>query len=149
MGNARNEGNLREEASEDRVLAATERTHEFTLSVPASALSLGVVRRAVQGLADVCGPDVTDRLSVIYSELVTNAIRHSGADENVTLEVELKVGPFGVKGKVVDCGPGFDPRKLPKRRPGQEGGFGLRIVHELASRWGVRHDGHTEVWFEL
>lgn len=131
------------------MLVATERSQEFTLSVPASPLSLRVVRRAVQGLADVCGPDVTDRLSVIYSELITNAIRHSGADESVTLKVELRVGPFGVSGRVLDDGPGFDPRKLPARRPGQEGGFGLRIVQELASRWGVRCDGRTEVWFEL
>lgn len=131
------------------MLAATERTHEFTLSVPASPLSLGIVRRAVQGLEHVCGKDLTDRLAVICSELVTNAIRHSGADEGVTLHVELRVGPDGVRGKVVDSGPGFDPNRLPRRRPGQEGGFGLRIVEELASRWGVIRDGRTEVWFEL
>ena len=131
------------------VLAVAERTHEFRLTVPAHPLSLGIVRRAVQGVREMCGDDVADRLAMIYSELVTNAIRHSGVRETDQLEVVLQIGPDGIRGKVVDAGSGFDPDRVPRRRPEQEGGFGLRIVEKLASRWGVENSGSTEVWFEL
>ena len=133
----------------EMALAVAERTHEFRLTVPAHALSLGIVRRAVQGLRDACGDEVTSRLAVIFSELVTNAIRHSGLQESDKVEVLLMVGPEGIRGHVVDAGRGFDPQTIPERRPLQEGGFGLRIVQELASDWGVEADGRTRVWFEL
>ena len=130
-------------------IAVVERTHEFKLTVPADAASLGIVRRAVLGLEEVCGPEVASRLSIIFSELVTNAICHSGAGERDPLEVVLQIGRDGVRGHVVDPGPGFDPDRIPARSPLQESGFGLRIVRALAGRWGVSHDGRTRVWFEL
>ena len=130
-------------------VAVVERTHEFRLTIPAHPLSLGIVRRAVQGLGEACGEEVASRLAVIFSELVTNAIRHSGVRETDTLEVMLEVRPDGVSGHVEDPGRGFDPDRVPERRPYQEGGFGLRIVEELASQWGVHNDGTNRVWFDL
>lgn len=130
-------------------VAVAERTHEFQLTVPAHPLSLGIVRRAVQGLDEMCGDEVTSRLAVIFSELVTNAIRHSGVRETAELHIVLQVGPDGIRGRVADAGRGFDPDRVPERRPLQEGGFGLRIVDELASSWGVQGRGRNEVWFEL
>ena len=128
---------------------AAERPHEFKLSVLAQPTSLGIVRRAVQGLSQTCGEEVTSRLALIYSELVTNAIRHSGVRPTDTLEVTLEVGPDGAHGSVVDTGRGFDPANVPERTP-EHGGFGLRIVAGMASRWGVKHNGSgTEVWFDL
>jgi signal transduction histidine kinase len=127
-----------------------ERSHEFRLSVPAEPLSLGIVRRAVQGLEESCGEEVTSRLAVIYSELVTNAIRHSGIRATDRLEVTIEVTPEGIHGAVVDAGRGFDPGNLPEKPP-EQGGFGLRIVEGMARRWGVNRngDGRTEVWFDL
>ncbi len=130
-------------------MGARERTHEFKLAVPAHPQSLRIVRRAVQGLQEVYGDEIVNRLAVIYSELVTNAIRHAGIRRTDTLAVELEIGPDRILGRVVDPGRGFDAATIPPRRPGQEGGFGLRIVDRLAARWGVRRNGRTEVRFEL
>lgn len=131
------------------MLGATERTHEFKLAVPAHPKSLRIVRQAVNGLGEIFGEEVVSTLAVIYSELVTNAIRHAGIRGSAKLKVELEAGPQTIKGRVADSGQGFDPATVPVRRPDQEGGFGLRIVDRLATRWGVRRNGQTEVWFEL
>ena len=130
------------------MLGTAERTHEIRLSVPADPSSLGIVRRAVQGFEDVCGQDVTDRLAMIFSELITNAIRHAGLSRRAKLEVVLEAGERGTCGRVVDPGHGFDPKTIAPG-PLHEGGFGLRIVDRLATRWGVNRNGRTEVWFEL
>lgn len=131
------------------MLGAAERTHEFRLAVPAHPRSLRIVRQAVNGLGEIFGEQVVSALAVIYSELVTNAIRHAGIARGDELQVQLEAGPESIRGRVIDCGRGFDPKAVPLRRTDQEGGFGLRIVDRLASRWGVRNDGGTEVWFEL
>ena len=49
--------------------------------------------------------------------------------------------------EVVDDGGGFSPAV---RRPSRfrAGGFGLHLVDELASSWGV-HAGTAHVWFEI
>lgn len=131
------------------MLDAVERTHEFRLAVPPHPRSLRIVRQAVNGLGEIYGDEVVNTLAVIYSELVTNAIRHAGVRHGEKLKVELEVGPEMIRGCVTDSGAGFDPATVPARRPGQEGGFGLRIVDRLAARWGVRRNGQTQVWFEL
>jgi len=131
------------------VLGAPERTHEFKLAVPAHPKSLRIVRQAVKGLGEIFGEEVVNTLAMIYSELVTNAIRHAGIRRGATLEVQLEAGPETIKGRVTDPGQGFDPATIPAPRPDQEDGFGLRIVDRLAAHWGVRRNGQTEVWFEL
>jgi two-component sensor histidine kinase len=111
-------------------------------------MSLGFVRRAMYTLADYCGPDVAETLALVFSELMTNAIRHSGVPENDPLDVELEIG-HSIRGGVSDRGPGFEPGGH-SRLPSAEGGFGLRIVDRLAKKWGVeRSDTRSTVWFEL
>jgi hypothetical protein len=53
-----------------------------------------------------------------------------------------------VRVEVCDGGSGFD-LPLDPRPTGALGGFGLRIVDRMASRWGVAGDDGTCVWFEL
>jgi hypothetical protein len=50
-------------------------------------------------------------------------------------------------GRGVDQGQGIEPigRELDLDRVG---GWGLDLVHALASRWGI-HQGRSQVWFEL
>ena len=121
----------------------------FEFTVPAHPMSLGFVRRAMYTLGDVCGPEVAETLALVFSELMTNAIRHSGASENDPLEVLLEIGGPRVRGSVSDGGSGFEPRAV-QPPPGAEGGYGLRIVDRIAGRWGAENDGtRTTVWFEL
>lgn len=132
------------------MLLAERNAHEFKLAVPAHPRSVGVVRKAFKGLDDLVGSETTQRVSVILSELVTNAIRHAGLRPNHLVEVDVVVGPDGISGVVADPGGGFDPASVPAPDPTGEGGFGLHIVGNLTQRWGVRRGrGRNEVWFEL
>ena len=91
-----------------------------------------------------------DVVVLLASELVTNSVRHGGSavpGEPVT--VTVVVWDTGVRVEVTD-------RKadgVPVLRPSDdeaEGSRGLRLVEELADRWGYeRGDDQATTWFEL
>jgi anti-sigma regulatory factor (Ser/Thr protein kinase) len=93
-----------------------------------------------------------DRATAILltSELASNAARHG--KEPIAINVSMEEG-FLVS--VFDRGAGFDPDDLrfddgSSKDPWEEGGWGLQVVHNLSSAWGVKHlDDGIEVWFRL
>jgi signal transduction histidine kinase len=86
---------------------------------------------------------VTDpRLSVLVTELVTNAVRHGGGMVGLTVVPEPRV----VRVEVRDGGTGFDLRAQLAVEGTADGGFGLKIVEHMADRWGTEPG---VVWFEL
>jgi serine/threonine-protein kinase RsbW len=86
---------------------------------------------------------------LLLTELVTNAIRHSGVSSDQSLHVELRQWPRRVRVEVVDPGTRFT-RVTPSVRPDQSGGFGLVLVDRIANSWGVgRSESGTRVWFEI
>jgi two-component sensor histidine kinase len=102
------------------------------------------VRRARRTLSKGgLDPDLDHTVSLLASELVTNAIRHAGEAGDVQLAATLAHGFARVE--VLDRGPGFDPGVRHEHK-----GFGLRLLEKLATRWGVeRGDSGTLVWFEV
>lgn len=138
-----------------------------TIEVPASTLrclrvqhepaEVAVVRRAL--LADLERDPraslVADDAAVVTSELVGNAVRH-GAPLEGGLLVRWRVGEEVVAIEVVDGGGGSGPS--PRRTlealdadPMATSGRGLRIVEQLARRWGTSVDaeGRRTVWAVL
>ncbi len=118
------------------------------LDLPPRLVSLPGVHEAVAGLeAEGLGDGRRGDLALIAVELVTNAVRHSGSDGPVGLD--LTAVPGAVRLEVRDRGPGFDPD------PGtptlqQVGGRGFFLVEQLADRWGHARDaGGFLVWAEL
>jgi two-component sensor histidine kinase len=101
--------------------------------------------RAARALIRDHVPDLSgerlDTAVLLISELVTNAIVHGAGRIVMTIERSGPVTRFGVS----DEGDG-----TPRMRddPGPEGGWGLRLVEQLAARWGLRRSG-TGVWFEI
>ena len=85
-------------------------------------------------------------IALLASELVANAVRHA---EAAMVGIRFEVMPSHVRVEVADEGPGFDPASLPAE-PSRAGGWGLRLVDEMSSRWGVA-DGEqgARVWFEI
>jgi anti-sigma regulatory factor (Ser/Thr protein kinase) len=87
-----------------------------------------------------------ERLALVVSELVTNAIRHARLDAGDPIHLDVMSMDGHVRVAVHDSGPGFDP---PGHNGGASanGGFGLGIVAALSDEWGVerRADGCT-VW---
>jgi serine/threonine-protein kinase RsbW len=92
--------------------------------------------------------ETCDNAQVVISELVTNALRHTGS-ETVGCELAL-LGPLL---RVAVASDGMGPRHVP--RPAgeeEETGRGLLLVCSLARGWGVRpreaERGHV-VWADL
>jgi anti-sigma regulatory factor (Ser/Thr protein kinase) len=94
------------------------------------------------GLAEFASADRLDDMMLVASELVTNAYRHG--EGKIQLRLAVVEGQASVE--VVDEGPP-GRIKLLEREPDQ-GGWGLRLVDELASEWGV-YEGSTHVWAML
>jgi len=118
------------------------------VTLPPGADAPGGARRALEGLRPVLGDHVYEATSLLVSELVTNSVRHAMLlpDEVIHLRVTTHVDRVHVD--VVDTGPGFDPKAI--SLPGSpESGWGLRLLNRLATRWGVRRNDDTTVWFEL
>jgi len=83
-----------------------------------------------------------DGVSVVVSELVTNAVVHGGGC------IELAVEAHGRQVTVsVADGSSVVPRP---RRADHTGGRGLRMIESLSTRWGIQdHEGGKRVWVEL
>jgi len=105
--------------------------------------------KARRGLATLRGDldaPLMETLRLLITELVTNSVRHTGAD---AVQLTVLVGHDAVWTEVTDRGPGFDPAETGPSEADHTG-WGLFLVERLAERWGVNRDGHgTKVWFEL
>jgi anti-sigma regulatory factor (Ser/Thr protein kinase) len=89
-----------------------------------------------------------DTLTLLVSELVSNAVLHSDAPPASGIRLHARVLERGtIRVEVTDCGSGFT---APPRDPSRvTGGYGLFLVAQEANRWGVDREGGTRVWFEL
>jgi anti-sigma regulatory factor (Ser/Thr protein kinase) len=112
---------------------------------PGDAGQVRAARRFLAGLLDGC-PAADDALLCV-SELATNAVLHSRSGRpGGRFTVCAKVRAGSVRVAVADEGGPWGH----ERDSGGQGGRGLLIVGELASRWG-RDEGGTgrTVWFEI
>ena len=86
-------------------------------------------------------------VTLLVSELVTNAYRHSGQAANDSIGLRVEVTGNTVRIEVADRGGARTPAI---READDSGGWGLRIVETVADRWGTSRDpSGTVVWFEL
>jgi anti-sigma regulatory factor (Ser/Thr protein kinase) len=106
----------------------------------APAIARLTVRRAY---AERLDSGVLGDAELLVSELTSNALRHGRGE--ITLRARLDEDRLLVE--VIDEGSGFE-RALRRSDFEEVGGWGLEIVEDVASRWGV-HEGTTHVWFEL
>ena len=86
---------------------------------------------------------------LLLTELVTNAVRHSGVGPEQSLRVVVWQWPRRVRVEVVDPGTRFTKLRPGPRRD-ESGGWGLFLVDRIADSWGVaRATAGTCVWFEI
>lgn len=115
-----------------------------TLTAPGSARAF--VREVCRSWRlDRPDATVTERAELVASELVTNAVVHSGTE--IRLRLELRGDRLHIA--VRDGSPGQLRQVAPERQG--ESGRGLWLVEQLAHAWGVhRHpDGGEVVWCTL
>lgn len=109
----------------------------------------GRARRTLRSVSPEI-PEHSDLVELLVTEVVTNAVLHSGVTDDEPVSLALRVTPNLVRVEVTDPGPGFErrhPSTPPLLSTGQRG---LLLLDELSDRWGVdRDDGTNIVWFEL
>lgn len=93
------------------------------------------------------GPEL-ETIQLLATELVTNAVRHSGATENEPIRLTTEMAGGCVRVTVTDPGPAFSPDPY-NEDPMREDGRGLFLVEQVSSRWGIQRHSGNEVWFEL
>jgi anti-sigma regulatory factor (Ser/Thr protein kinase) len=104
------------------------------LAVPYDATGPAVARHFVQQFASEFRLDpAADVLTVIASELVTNAIAHGAAPVHLTLLYQD--GETTIE--VADGDPNIDSVRL-RADQAEPGGKGLHVVASFAKRWGTR-----------
>ncbi len=120
---------------------------ELELRLPSSAQAAGMARHAISPLRRAA-PDVVEDVLLLVTELVTNSYRHAGVSPDGWIDLHVVADSEFVRVEVRDQGPGF---RVSGRTVGADlsGGWGLHLIDHLTSRWGVAHDGHTCVWFEI
>lgn len=120
--------------------------HVDTIRLPAEASSPRRARLFVDEVLHRWRRDgAIERMALIASELVTNAVRHARTD--VLVHIEARDGSVYLE--VIDGAEGR-PRFI-ESDGGIPAGLGLPIVEALASSWGItsRDGGGKGVWAEV
>jgi DNA-binding NarL/FixJ family response regulator len=122
----------------------TEASQRFEQDAQTPRAARRFVTQALTGWDDDEG-DLTDTVTLLVSELVTNAVLHAGSD----VEVMVRLTSTAARIEVTDASAeAIAPRDATSE---EDSGRGLALVGSLAQRWGVRPapGGGKTVWFEV
>ena len=107
-------------------------------------------RRAIAENYPTLPDSLLEDLSLLVTELVTNAVRHGGATADCAIQIEIQRRGDCIRVDVVDPGTDFDPPAAGSNGNSGGGGWGLVLVDRISARWGVhRLSSGKCVWFEL
>jgi anti-sigma regulatory factor (Ser/Thr protein kinase) len=120
---------------------------ELTLRLSPGPEAIPAARNALDGLDGLLERTVWEDLRLLVTEVVTNGVRHGSKRGPLTVLVAVEEDKVRVE--VSDCGRGFSPPTAPMPRADGSGGWGLQLVDRVATRWGVKVEDSTCVWFEL
>jgi DNA-binding NarL/FixJ family response regulator len=120
----------------------TEASQRFEQDAQSPRAARRFVTQALTGWDD---GDLTDTVTLLVSELVTNAVIHAGSE----VEVMVRLTATAARIEVTDA----SAESIAPREAGanETSGRGLALVGTLARRWGVRPapGGGKTVWFEV
>jgi two-component sensor histidine kinase len=83
------------------------------------------------------------------TELIANALRHGGLDTSDMIGLTIDVNDAHVRVDVEQPTRASGVRIVEELERGPSGGFGLVIVDNLSTRWGVETGPPGHVWFEV
>jgi anti-sigma regulatory factor (Ser/Thr protein kinase) len=106
-----------------------------------------IVRTELSEVSDQTWP--LDDVLLVASELVTNAVRHSGCHDTHTLEVIVRLRHGRLLISVHDPGISGAAAEPTEPKSTEPGGWGLRIIDELSEHWGAERPDGYRVWAEL
>ena len=109
----------------------SEASQRFEQDAQSARAARRFVSQVLTGWDDDEG-DLTDTVTLLVSELVTNAVLHAGSD----VEVSVRLTATAARIEVTDASPqAVAPRDA---TDDEDSGRGLALVGSLARRWGVR-----------
>ena len=118
----------------------------FRLQLSGGAMAAGRARRELARLRADLDPPLLESVRLLVTELVTNSVRHAGAD---AMELAVEVGSKRVRVEIANPGSGFEPG-VRDAGVDSDAGWGLFLVERLSDAWGVvEEDGSQRVWFEV
>lgn len=117
---------------------------QFRKRFPIDTLAPALSRAALATTTIGIPVDSFQVAALLVSEMVTNSVKHAQTD---WVEVAISLTPQVLRVEVSDQ----DRRTIRPRTPDVDGGgWGLALVGELATRWGVeRHPHGKTVWIEI
>jgi anti-sigma regulatory factor (Ser/Thr protein kinase) len=124
-------------------------SREYAVELDATPDAVPLARRALADVEPVLPPELVRDLHLLTSELVTNSVRHGNLDPQARLLLTVRLTSDVVRVEVSDPGPGFEPPGVSTPTLYQQSGWGLYLVDQLATRWGVDRGTGTSVWFEI
>jgi serine/threonine-protein kinase RsbW len=126
-----------------------EESKVIEIALPADERAPGAVRIVIaQCLARLVSSELLGDVQLLATELVTNSVRHGelhGSDAAIVRvylsddAVRVDVENPGTAGVVASNGPDLAGGH----------GLGLKLVGDVAVRWGTYRDDNTHVWFDL
>ena len=118
------------------------------LELPLEPASARRARGAVASLRPALDASSFDALRLILSELVADSIAIDSLSADGTISVRAEALDEGAR--IGFALAGVQLRPLSKRPRLGDPGWGMYLVHTLASRWSACHDdANTSIWFEV
>jgi serine/threonine-protein kinase RsbW len=115
------------------------------LDLPCDEHAPATVRQVLSDVPDA--PWAIGDAMLVASELVTNAVLHSGCKADHEIKVSVGIREERLVIAVVD--PGLSGGDAQVRENPTFGGFGLQIVDQLADKWGSERAHGYRVWAEV
>jgi anti-sigma regulatory factor (Ser/Thr protein kinase) len=115
---------------------------EFRKRFPNDPLTPALARAALATTAIGIPANAFDTAALLTSELVTNSVKHSGS---TWIDVAITLRMDALRIEVSDQ----STQAIRPRTAETDGGWGLMLVGELATRWGIeRHRVGKTIWIE-
>ena len=86
-------------------------------------------------------------LTLLVSEVVTNAVTHPDVEPPASIRLAARIASGRIRVEVTDEGSGCTPEPRDPSQPDR--GYGLYLLEQQASAWGVERQSGNTVWFEL
>jgi anti-sigma regulatory factor (Ser/Thr protein kinase) len=119
---------------------------QYERNVPLSIRAPKGARDALAPLSALIPADRLADIKLVVSELVTNAVQHSGQADGSSIQLSISQSPGQVRIQVDS--PGFAAAPTPQP-PDADSGRGLYILTQLSDRWGQVPDDGLWVEFDL
>ncbi|MFL5884594.1 MAG: ATP-binding protein [Thermoleophilaceae bacterium] len=136
-------------------LIASGGRHELRKHAPTVSAKLdpdpkapSAARHALDRLAPSLDAEALDLLQLLVSEVVTNSVKHGSLTRKDEIALDVYVEEESVYVEVHDTGVGFKPG-LPDIDPERGSGWGLWLLEQMTSRWGIENHAGTTAWFEM